>query len=32
VIDCKGSHFEQEIILWDVRWDVASTISDRQLE
>jgi putative transposase len=32
MIDCKGSHFEKEIILWGVRWYVASPISYRQLE
>ena len=32
MIDFKGSHFEQEIILWGVRWYVAYPISYRQLE
>jgi putative transposase len=32
MIDFKGSHFEKEIILWGVRWYVASPISYRQLE
>jgi transposase-like protein len=32
VIDFKGSHFEQEIVLWGVRWYVAYPISYRQLE
>lgn len=32
MIDCKGSHFEKEIMLWGVRWSVASPLSDRQLE
>jgi putative transposase len=31
-IDCKGSHVEKEIILWGVRWYVASPISYRQRE
>src|SRR5215470_12761315 len=31
-MDCKGSHFEKEIILWAVRWYVAYPISYRQLE
>jgi transposase-like protein len=31
-MDFKGSHFEKEIILWGVRWDVAYPISYRQLE
>jgi len=32
MIDFKGSPFEQEIILWGVRWYVAYPISYRQLE
>jgi putative transposase len=32
VVDCKGAHFEREIILWGVRWYVAYPISSRQLE
>src|SRR3954469_2058711 len=32
MIDFKGSHFEKEMILWGVRWYVASPISYRQLE
>src|SRR5438445_3839910 len=32
MIDCKGSQFEREIILWGVRWYVAYPISYRQLE
>jgi putative transposase len=32
VVDCKGAHFEKEIILWGVRWYVAYPISYRQLE
>ena len=31
-MECKGSHFEKEIILWGVRWYVAYPISYRQLE
>ena len=31
MIDCKGSQFERDIILWGVRWNVASPISYRQL-
>jgi putative transposase len=31
-MDFKGSHFEQEIVLWGVRWYVAYPISYRQLE
>ena len=31
-MDCTGAHFEQEIILWGVRWSVAYPISYRQLE
>jgi transposase-like protein len=31
-MDCKGAHFEKEIILWGVRWYVAYPISYRQLE
>jgi transposase-like protein len=30
MIDFKGSQFEQEIILWGVRWYVAYPISYRQ--
>jgi putative transposase len=30
MIDFKGSQFEREIILWDVRWYVAYPISYRQ--
>ena len=32
VVDFKGSHFEREIVLWNVRWYVAYPISYRQLE
>ena len=32
MIDFKGTQFEKEIILWDVRWYVAYPISYRQLE
>src|SRR5205814_2126465 len=32
MIDCKGSQFEREIILWGVRWYVAYPLSYRQLE
>jgi len=32
MIDFKGSHFEQEIIMWGVRWYVAYPLSYRQLE
>jgi putative transposase len=32
MIDFKGSQFEQDIILWGVRWYVAYPISYRQLE
>jgi putative transposase len=32
MIDFKGTQFEQEIILWGVRWYVAYPISYRQLE
>ena len=32
MIDCKGSQFEREIILWGVRWYVAYPISYRHLE
>ena len=32
MIEFKGSHFEQDIILWGVRWYVAYPISYRQLE
>ena len=31
-MDCKGAHFEKEIILWGVRWYVAYPISFSQLE
>ena len=31
-MDCKGSQFERDIILWGVRWYVAYPISYRQLE
>ena len=31
-IDFKGSQVEKEILLWGVRWYVASPISDRPLE
>jgi len=31
-MDCKGAHFEKEIIFWGVRWYVAYPISYRQLE
>ena len=31
-MDCKGRHFEKEIILWGIRWYVAYPISYRQLE
>jgi putative transposase len=31
-IEFKGSHFEQDVILWGVRWYVAYPISYRQLE
>jgi putative transposase len=31
-MDFKGSHFERDIVLWGVRWDVAYPISYRQLE
>jgi putative transposase len=31
-MDCKGAHFEKQIILWGVRWYVAYPISYRQLE
>jgi transposase-like protein len=31
MIDFKGRHFEKEIILWGIRWYVASPISYRQL-
>jgi putative transposase len=31
-VDCKGAHFEKEMILWGVRWYVAYPISYRQLE
>ena len=32
MIEFKGSHFERDVILWDVRWYVAYPISNRQLE
>ncbi len=32
MIEFKGSHFEQEVILWAVRWYVAYPVSYRQLE
>lgn len=32
MINFKGSQFEREVILWGVRWYVASPISYRQLE
>jgi hypothetical protein len=32
MINFTGSHFEREIILWGVRWYVASPISYRQLK
>src|SRR3954470_9960049 len=32
MIEFKGSHFEKEMILWSVRWYMASPISYRQLE
>jgi hypothetical protein len=32
LIECKGSHFERDVILWAVRWYVAYPISYRQLE
>jgi putative transposase len=32
MIDFKGSQFEREIIMWRVRWYVASPISYQQLE
>src|SRR5262245_57826752 len=31
-MDFKGSQCEKDIILWGLRWYVASPISDRQLE
>jgi hypothetical protein len=31
-IESKGSHFEWDVILWDVRWYVAYPVSYRQLE
>jgi hypothetical protein len=30
MIESKGSHFEQEVILWGVRWYVAYPMSYRQ--
>jgi transposase-like protein len=32
MMNFKGRHFEREIILWAVRWDIAYPISYRQLE
>jgi len=32
MIDCKENQFEKDIILWGVRWSIASPISYRQLE
>ena len=32
MIEFKGSHFEQEVVLWGVRWYVAYPMSYRQLE
>ena len=32
MIDFKGSHFEKEIMMWGIRWYVASPISYRQVE
>jgi len=32
MIDFKGSYFEQEAILWGVRWYIAYPISYRQRE
>jgi hypothetical protein len=32
MIDFKGSHFERDVILLGVRWDVAYPMSYRQLE
>lgn len=32
MVDFKGRHFENVIILWGVRWYVAYPISYRQLE
>ena len=32
MVDFKGSQFERDIILWNVRWYVAYPISYRQLE
>jgi putative transposase len=32
MIKFKGSHFEQEVVLWGVRWYVAYTVSYRRLE
>jgi putative transposase len=32
MIEFKGSHFERDVILWAVRWNVAYPISYRQLE
>jgi hypothetical protein len=32
MVGFKGSHFEQEMILWDVRWYVAYPSSSQQLK
>lgn len=32
MVDCKGAHFPQEIMLRGVRWDVAYPLSTRQVE
>jgi putative transposase len=32
MVDSTGSHFEQEIVLWGVRWYMAYPISYRLLE
>jgi putative transposase len=32
MIEFKGSHFERDVILWDIRWYVAYPIRYRQLE
>jgi hypothetical protein len=32
MIEFKGSHFERDVILWDIRWYVAFPIGHRQLE
>ena len=31
-IEFKGSHFERDVILWDVRWYVACPLSYSQIE